>query len=84
MKKELIIVKNIKAGIKTNNITKAKNALSEKMITEVYVRRFENELNALNPSRSIKVELLSDGKKGRTSHRISIKGAFEKRKRKKF
>lgn len=50
------------------------------MITEVYVRRFENELNALNPSRSIKVELLSDGKKGRTSHRISIKGAFEKKK----
>lgn len=80
LKKELIILKNIKAGIKTNNITKAKNALSEKMITEVYVRRFENELNALNPSRSIKVELLSDGKKGRTSHRISIKGAFEKKK----
>ena len=35
LKKELIILKNIKAGIKTNNITKAKNALSEKMITEV-------------------------------------------------
>lgn len=80
LKKELIILKNIKLGIKTNSITKAKNALSEKMITEVYVRRFENELNALNPSRSIKVELLSDGKKGRTSHRISIKGAFEKKK----
>ena len=57
-----------------------KNALSEKMITEVYVKRFENELNSLNPSRSIKVELLSDGKKGRTSHRISIKGAFDKKK----
>lgn len=80
LKKKLIILKNIKLGIKTNSITKAKNALSEKMITEVYVRRFENELNALNPSRSIKVELLSDGKKGRTSHRISIKGAFEKKK----
>ena len=80
LKKDIIILKSIKSSVKTNTITKAKNALSEKMITDVYVKRFESELNALNPTRSIRVELLSDGKKGRTSHRVAIKGAFEKKK----
>ncbi len=79
-KKSCLILDEIKSGIKTNSITKTKNTLSDKLITEVYISRFTNELSALNPSHSIKVELLSDGKKGKTSHRVSIKGAVEKRK----
>lgn len=62
---------------KTNTITKTKNQLSEKLITEVYVERFNKELKMLNPTGSIKVELISNGKKGKTSHRISIKGAIK-------
>ncbi len=80
IKKSCLILDEIKSGIKTNSITKTKNTLSDKLITEVYISRFNSELGALNPSRSIKVELLSDGKKGKTSHRVSIKGAVEKRK----
>lgn len=62
---------------KTNTITKTKNQLSEKLITDVYVERFNKELKMLNPTGSIKVELISNGKKGKTSHRVSIKGAIK-------
>lgn len=70
LKKMILQLKNILVKFKTNNITKIKNLLSEKLITEVYIKRFTSELSALNPSKSIKVELVSDGKKGKTSHRV--------------
>ena len=70
LKKLILQLKNILVKFKTNNITKIKNLLSEKLITEVYIKRFTSELSALNPSKSIKVELVSDGKKGKTSHRV--------------
>lgn len=79
-KRKCVILKGIQPKLKTNTITKTKNKLSEKMITEVYINRFNSELDALNPSHSIKVELIADGKKGITSHKVSIKGAFEKKK----
>ena len=61
--------------LKSNSLTKTKNTLSEKMITDVYISKFNSELSYLNPSHSIKVELVSDGKKGKTSHHISIKNS---------
>ena len=80
IKRRIFQLNNILVKFKTNNITKTKNSLSEKLITEVYIERFTSELSALNPSRSIKVELVSDGKKGKTSHRVCIKGAITAKK----
>lgn len=80
LKRIIFQLTNILVKFKTNNITKTKNSLSEKLITEVYIERFTSELSALNPSKSIKVELLSDGKKGKTSHRVCIKGAITAKK----
>lgn len=80
LKKTILQLKNILVKFKTNNITKTKNLLSEKLITEVYIERFTSELSALNLSKSIKVELVSDGKKGKTSHRVCIKGAITAKK----
>ena len=80
IKRRIFQLNNILVKFKTNNITKTKNSLSEKLITEVYIDRFTTELSALNPSKSIKVELVSDGKKGKTSHRVCIKGAITAKK----
>lgn len=80
LKRRIFQLNNILVKFKTNNITKTKNSLSEKLITEVYIERFTSELSALNPSKSIKVELVSDGKKGKTSHRVCIKGAITAKK----
>lgn len=80
LKRRIFQLNNILVKFKTNNITKTKNSLSEKLITEVYIDRFTAELSALNPSKSIKVELVSDGKKGKTSHRVCIKGAITAKK----
>ncbi len=79
LKKFILKLTSVHSKFKTNTLTKTKNQLSEKLITEVYIERFNKELKALNPTGSIKVELISDGKKGKTSHRVSIKGAKEKR-----
>lgn len=81
-KKTILKLENIIPKLKTYSITKTKNALSDKMITEVYVKKFNEELNALNPTHSIKVELKSDGKKGKTSHRVSIYGTKTKENKK--
>lgn len=80
LKRNCIILGSVQPKLKTTNITRTKNKLSEKMITEVYINRFNSELSALNPSHSIKVELVADGKKAITSHKVSIKGAVEKKK----
>lgn len=80
LKRNISHLTGILVKFKTNNITKAKNSLSEKLITELYINRFNNELSLLNPSQSIKVELMSDGKKGKTSHRVCLKGAINTKK----
>lgn len=80
LKRNCIILGTVQPKLKTTNITRTKNKLSEKMITEVYISRFNSELLALNPSHSIKVELIADGKKAVTSHKVSIKGAVKKNK----
>lgn len=80
LKRTIFQLNNILVKFKTNSITKTKNSLSEKLITEVYIERFTSELTALNPAKNIKVELRSDGKKGKTSHRVCIKGAITAKK----
>ena len=80
LKRNICQLNSILVKFKTNSITKTKNSLSEKLITEVYVERFNTELALLNPSKSINVELVSDGKKGKTSHRVCIKGAVNSKK----
>lgn len=70
-----ITLEKYKSKLKTNSITKTKNNLSQKLITDVYIERFNQELNKLCCYEPIKVELQADGKKGKTAHKVSIKGA---------
>lgn len=74
---DVLKFKEVLPKFKTNTLTKTKNQLSEKLITEVYVERFNKELKMLNPTGSIRVELVSNGKKGKTSHHVSIKDAID-------
>ncbi|KAA6302390.1 MAG: hypothetical protein EZS26_001503 [Candidatus Ordinivivax streblomastigis] len=61
---------------KTNAITAKANIVSEIVITEEYVRRFNAELSALNANK-IKVELLKGGAKGVIKHSLKLKGISE-------
>jgi len=57
----------------TGKITREASTLSEKIITESYISRFNDELNKLNAS-TITVELVKTrGEKGRSKHRIRLK-----------
>jgi len=63
-----------KKATKTAAISTKASALSESLITESYVRRFNDELKALNASH-LSVELVKSGAKlGQVKHRIQLKG----------
>jgi len=62
------------AQCNTRSITIKANAISETVITEEYVKRFNNELSALN-AKKIKVELVKDrASKGTIIHSLKLKG----------
>ena len=70
-------VKKFKKWIKLahpRRISNKAGEISEKIITEDYIKRFNTELNDLNAAR-IKVKLVRTGvKKGRGRHRVQLKG----------
>jgi ABC-type arginine transport system ATPase subunit len=58
----------------TRAISTKASEISKVVITEEYVRRFNNELSALNASK-IKVELIKEGAtKGKVTHTLNLKG----------
>jgi len=58
----------------TTAISKKASEISEVVITEEYVRRFNQELSALNANK-IKVELIKErATKGKVSHTLKLKG----------
>ncbi|MDR2407096.1 MAG: AAA family ATPase [Bacteroidales bacterium] len=62
----------------TTKITKEASAVSEKLITEAYVSRFNNELKELGADK-IEVELKrTSAAKGKVKHRIILKNAIVK------
>ena len=59
--------------ISTNALTRKANEVSEKTVTEEYVKRFNEELKRLG-AQNIKVQLISEGGKGAVKHSLAITG----------
>lgn len=73
----------IKAGIsecKTNSLTTLKKELTQILITNTYITRFENEMRVMDCNHKIKVELVSKAEKGKAYHQVALKGAVQKKK----
>lgn len=62
------------SDISTNALTRKANEVSEKTVTEEYIRRFNEELRRLG-AHNIKIELVSEGGKGTVKHSMVITGA---------
>lgn len=75
-KKRRIVLKTICSKCKTNLLTTLKKDLSQLLITDAYIQKFQEEMNALDARRQIKVELVAvSPSKGRSYHQVSLKGA---------
>jgi len=65
----------IRRRCKTNTLTTLKKELTELLITDVYIARFQEEMGKLDINNRIRVELVSRGaKQGRAYHQVSLKG----------
>lgn len=75
-KKKMLLIQSILKECKTNMLTTLKKDLSRLLITDEYIRRFQNEMNILDDRGQIKVELVeATPKRGKTYHQISLRGA---------
>lgn len=79
VKRNIIKLEQSKIQCKTNSITILKKELSKVIITDAYIKKFNEELDFLNPQHTIKVELVANTKKGKTFHQIVLKGIEEKK-----
>jgi len=71
----LHIIQKAKKTTNSTALSKKKGELAETLITEAFVKRFNNELNVLGASR-IKVKLIkSKVSKGRVLHKLQLDGA---------
>lgn len=74
--KEDILLQIRKSKCKTNALTTLKKNLTDLLITDTYISRFQSEMQTLDIDRRIRVELISKGaKKGRSYHQVSLKDA---------
>ena len=72
-KKEISILQSAKDLTDTRSLSKKKSALSEELITEDFVRRFNSELQKLKAD-NIKVEIVkSRTERGKVYHQIELK-----------
>lgn len=60
-------------GISTHSLTRKANEISEKTVTEEYVKRFNEELKRLG-AQNIRVQFISEGGKGAVKHSMAIVG----------
>ena len=75
-KVQLLHIQRVLKECKTNTLTTLKKDLSRLLITDEYVKRFQDEMNILDERRQIKVELIeASPKRGKSYHQISLKGA---------
>lgn len=71
-----IILKQAISKCKTNAVTTLKKDLTELLITNTYINRFQEEMDYMDLQHKIRVELVSKGaKKGRAYHQVALKGA---------
>lgn len=74
--KKDILLQNRKSKCKTNALTTLKKNLTDLLITDTYISRFQSEMQTLDIDHRIRVELISKGaKKGRSYHQVSLKDA---------
>lgn len=80
VRKRDIQIKNGISNCKTNALTTLKKGLTQILITETYVERFNYEMKTMDHNHKIKVELVSDAKKGKAYHYVALKDAVQKKK----
>ncbi len=74
--KEEIFLQIRKSKCKTNALTTLKKNLTNLLITDTYISRFQSEMQTLDIDRKIRVELVSKGAQmGRSYHQVSLKDA---------
>lgn len=78
-----ILLKKSVSKCKTNSVTTLKKDLTELLITNTYINRFQEEMNSMDLQHKIRVELVSRGaEKGRAYHQVALKGAVGEGKKK--
>ena len=75
-----IMINNGISSCKTNAVTSLKKDLTKLLITDTYIRRFNEEMRLMDTDKKIWVELVSEAEKGRAYHKVVLKGAVKKRK----
>ncbi len=80
VRRKHILLKNALSGCKTNALTSLKKELTQVLITNTYITRFQSEMDKMDHKHRIRVELVSKAEKGRAYHQVSLKGAVEKKK----
>ena len=64
----------------TNALTTVKRKLTQILITDTYISRFEDEMYSLDINHKIKVELIPKTEKGKAYHQVALRGAVQKNK----
>ena len=78
-----ILLKKSTSKCKTNTVTTLKKDLTELLITNTYINRFQEEMDSMDLQHKIRVELVSRGaEKGRAYHQVALKGAVGEGKKK--
>lgn len=80
IRKKDIQIKSAISSCKTNALTTVKKELTQILITNTYISRFEDEMRAMDCNHKIKVELVSKAEKGRAYHQVALRGAVQKKK----
>lgn len=75
-----IMINNSISSCKTNAVTSLKKDLTKLLITDTYIRRFNEEMRLMDTDKKIRVELVPEAEKGKAYHKIVLKGAVKKRK----
>lgn len=80
IRKKDIQIKSAISSCRTNALTAVKKDLTQILITNTYISRFENEMRAMDCDHKIKVELVSKAEKGKAYHQVALRGAIQKKK----
>mgnify|MGYP004686518485 CR=1 FL=1 len=80
IRKKDIQIKSANLSCRTNALTTVKKELTQILITNTYISRFENEMRAMDCDHKIKVELVSKAEKGKAYHQVALRGAIQKKK----
>lgn len=80
IRKKDILIKTAISSCRTNALTSTKKDLTQILITNTYISRFDDEMCAMDCNHKIKVELVSKAEKGKAYHQVALRGAVQKKK----